>query len=1112
MALNNSRFRILGIAFLGIVATAAYTQTTPIVTKVRGGSPVAADDASMVPSPEVGPGDYQGGSHAEEPTQEKQTEPDAHLSVGDSAKVWNTLQSGSENEVLEAKFLEVEVFVDDGSQAEALRSLPQAPGAPFEERSDPRRVVLQLAPETVLQLVRDGVNLRIVREFGLVQQWNAHQSDQVAETALLACTGTNREGSNSSNVNIPDNNTWVYSGITISGAPAGATVTCIDVHYEIMHSWIGDLDVDLNDQNLTYNYDLWIPDPYNSGENLNETVTGITTFNGELVNQQWLLFARDAAYLDTGYIDTWWIKVYYGGAVLQPDLIVQSSSRTPSTVAPGGSVSLTDVVKNQGTASAGSFYVTWFISTDSTVTTSDYEWGYRSVSSLAVGATSNGAGSLPWPATGTYAAPGTYYIAVMADDTNAVSESNEGNNWGVAWPVTVPPPPPDIRVAPNPLPPFTCTSTMADATAEEDEAGLGAPPQSSIDGAEKLVDPDGVIATRLAAGDERAPVIVSSVPTETGALAGLGEVSEAQIPDEAHAGIMSAPKTAHSQAEFTRLKAAARATGSVPVIVELAVPNIVVLTSRSSAAGTQAGLVQADGALSATIAAVAQAELARLAAVPHTPGRIFPYIPFMSLSASERALEILEASPIVLDINEDRLAEPTLDNTVNIVEASAAWARGFDGTGLYVAILDTGIRAHHNFFAGKTIAEACFARGQDGAIGAGDCPNGQSSDTSPPPAHPAQPYPSSFCGYEHGTHVAGIAAGEDPNRVPPLYGVARGANIIAIKVFSKFTISPPCDATCPSCLQSWDSDVMAGLNHVYSLRFTYNIAAVNMSLGGGGPFNDQTSCDNNYAGTKSIIDSLRTAGIATVIASGNDGFCNGISAPACISSAIAVGALNDSDDEPLFNNYGAPLDLFAPGVDVLSSVTSSDSAYANGTGISMATPHVTGAWAILKQAEPLITVTDALNALQSTGAVIDNACSGSGTYPQHRIRINAAICSGESITIFNDGGGPLNVSSIDKPTWAELSPLPPYQIAGGQSTRVCVTVDCTACVASLVDRLTIYSNDPDESTVQVSLRGPFASFAACLAGPDKVVPLECDCADFDNDGDVDLRDFSVLQR
>jgi hypothetical protein len=143
----------------------------------------------------------------------------------------------------------------------------------------------------------------------------------------------------------------------------------------------------------------------------------------------------------------------------------------------------------------------------------------------------------------------------------------------------------------------------------------------------------------------------------------------------------------------------------------------------------------------------------------------------------------------------------------------------------------------------------------------------------------------------------------------------------------------------------------------------------------------------------------------------------------------------------------------------------------------MATPHVAGGWAILKQACPLATVTEAFNALQNTGAVIDAyGCFGAGTYPQHRIRINTAIdalcplCSGESFTIFNDGSGTLEVTSVDKPSWAQLSPPLPYSIVGGGSRQVCVTVDCAACGGSdLNGSLVVYSNDPDEPMVNVSI-------------------------------------------
>jgi subtilisin-like proprotein convertase family protein len=120
---------------------------------------------------------------------------------------------------------------------------------------------------------------------------------------------------------IPDNDGWVCSPITISTAPAGATVTKIDVCYDIIHTYIGDLIVDLTDQDLTYEHRLWDREG-GSGDNISDCDSNITTFNGELVNQTWYLWAQDCDPGDVGYIDCWEIWIWY--EELLPDLIVQS--------------------------------------------------------------------------------------------------------------------------------------------------------------------------------------------------------------------------------------------------------------------------------------------------------------------------------------------------------------------------------------------------------------------------------------------------------------------------------------------------------------------------------------------------------------------------------------------------------------------------------------------------------------------------------------------------------------------------------------------------------------------------------------------------------------------
>jgi hypothetical protein len=88
---------------------------------------------------------------------------------------------------------------------------------------------------------------------------------------------------------------------------------------------------------------------------------------------------------------------------------------------------------------------------------------------------------------------------------------------------------------------------------------------------------------------------------------------------------------------------------------------------------------------------------------------------------------------------------------------------------------------------------------------------------------------------------------------------------------------------------SYNSDTLAGLDYIFSIRGSYKIAAVNMSLGGGGY---SSFCDSDSR--KASIDNLRNAGIATAIATGNNGYCGYISSPGCISSAISVGSSTNS--------------------------------------------------------------------------------------------------------------------------------------------------------------------------------------------------------------------------
>lgn len=437
--------------------------------------------------------------------------------------------------------------------------------------------------------------------------------------------------------------------------------------------------------------------------------------------------------------------------------------------------------------------------------------------------------------------------------------------------------------------------------------------------------------------------------------------------------------------ERDRLVAIAQDKGFVKVIVRFDVPNIKKLTAASTAykaaAAGQAdsrGAIQADAALTGKITSISGSVMSQLQlkSVSHKINHTYSTVPLLALDVSEQALDVLESSPDVLSITEDKLLSPTLNNTISIIGADDAWTAGYTGSGWYVAIIDTGILSSHEFFSGKAIEEACYSAELH-------CPNGQTEMTG---TGAAAHHPNTYDGWDHGTHVSGIATGNNGS----LFGVAKAADIIAVQVFSRFSGAAECGSGVNFCVKAWDSDIIAGLQYVYSVRDEKNIASVNMSLGGSTKYSDESTCDSDNVATKLAIDNLRSARIATIISSGNDGWCDGISAPACISSAIAVGATTDGDAEASFNNWHSDLmDLWAPGSAIYSSTGDTNSSYESWSGTSMSAPHVAGAWAILKQKDNDASVASLLSTVSSTGVSVTTACSDAGSKP--RIQVDSAL-------------------------------------------------------------------------------------------------------------------------
>ena len=162
----------------------------------------------------------------------------------------------------------------------------------------------------------------------------------------------------------------------------------------------------------------------------------------------------------------------------------------------------------------------------------------------------------------------------------------------------------------------------------------------------------------------------------------------------------------------------------------------------------------------------------------------------------------------------------TLDLSVPKIAVNQAHNLGYTGKDIYVAVIDSGIEAAHPFFQNRVALEACFAD---------TCPNGQSSMIGPGAARPV---------HWHGTHVAGIIAGKNSS----FTGVAPDAKIIAINVFDPLN-------------GAYDENIIEALNWVASLSSQYNIASVNMSLGGSAIF--KSTCDDYIPQMTQAIKNLK---------------------------------------------------------------------------------------------------------------------------------------------------------------------------------------------------------------------------------------------------------------
>lgn len=237
-----------------------------------------------------------------------------------------------------------------------------------------------------------------------------------------------------------------------------------------------------------------------------------------------------------------------------------------------------------------------------------------------------------------------------------------------------------------------------------------------------------------------------------------------------------------------------------------------------------------------------------------------------------------------------------IPSNIKLLGAESFWDKGIYGKGITVAILDTGIDTNHVCLKDRIIGGKNFTN------------EGKEDDIT------------DWNG--HGTHVAGIIAGNRAEK--GITGVAPECNLLIVKVLNRFG-----DGAFPS--------IVRGLEYAIE----QNVDIINMSLGG------RADDDSLHETIKKAIDK----GICVCCASGNNGDGRGdtdeINFPGNYHEVIEVGAVDRENNIAKFSNSNPEVDIVSYGVNIMS--TFKNNKYATTSGTSQATPHVSGALALIKQ-------------------------------------------------------------------------------------------------------------------------------------------------------------------
>ena len=361
------------------------------------------------------------------------------------------------------------------------------------------------------------------------------------------------------------------------------------------------------------------------------------------------------------------------------------------------------------------------------------------------------------------------------------------------------------------------------------------------------------------------------------------------------------------------------------------------------------------------------------------------------------------------------------------VDAVSAWQFS-QGDGVRIAVVDTGIVQHADLTTNVVggydfISDSVTAN--DG--------NGRDSD----PTDPGDWATNEVCGYTsnsswHGTHVAGIIAAVSNNGIG-VSGVASKATIIPIRALGR------CGGS--------TSDVFTGARWAAGLSVPgisnnpYPVKIINMSLG---------SAQSCPSWMQSVINEIASVGVLIVVAAGNSNQDAATFAPASCDNVLTVASTTVQGARSSFSNYGAAVDIAAPGSSVLNTINlgttvAGESGYAYMSGTSMATPNVAGVAALVWSLQPSLSLADLRSRLTSTSIAFASS-PGCTTCGSGIVSASGAVAASVSALV---PGAPTGVTATPNQTGVKVAWGAPASAGGSAVTSYVVSGGSGCEIAAL---------------------------------------------------------------